>query len=118
MALLDFIEGLPAASRYQAAIANDEEVAQMILDMEEENGGASEWSPPLSEYDLNNTLLSLIVDSLASLQATIVAVNGGKPSKPEPLPRPKTAVDRLREKRSQERQQVIVDIFAPHVKER
>lgn len=40
--------------------------------------------------------LTDIHDRLSELIAAVIAAAGGKPPKPTPLPRPRTAVDRLR----------------------
>lgn len=111
--LLDLIDNLPQASRLSRAMMNDPEVAEQILAMAEAEG-ENEWNPPLSEYDLKAQYLAQIVDGLSSLQSTLVAVNGGKPERPRPIPRPKTQIDVIRERRSQERQNDIIALFAPH----
>jgi hypothetical protein len=53
-----------------------------------------DWSPQLE-------LLTLIADRQADLVQAIIAVNGGKPPKIKPLPRPKTATDKARDPRLQ-----------------
>lgn len=112
--LLDLIDSLPGASRLTAALLLDKELAEQILkDEEEKTEKEDEWSPNLSEYTLTNHLMIQLIDHIASLEATLIAVNGGKPQAPRPVARPKTAVEELREARSREMQHSIIALFAP-----
>lgn len=89
-ALLDFIDGLPGASRLNEAMANDHELAA-ILALEPDP--TEPWAPRASEYGLTEMILSQIVDGIKALQHTSIAVAGGKPGEMKPFPGPRTAVD-------------------------
>lgn len=92
--LIDFIDMLPAASRLNEAIAMDPEMAALMIDLPAPD---EPWSPRVSENTLVTTILMDISDGIKTLQQTSIAVAGGKPAKVKPFPRPRTAVDRLRE---------------------
>lgn len=93
---------------------DDPEVAEQILSQEDEQP-KDDWHPSLAEYGLTEQLLTQIVDGIHSLQAVVVGASGGKPERPKPFPRPRTQVDVIRERRSQETQAEIISLFAPHV---
>lgn len=92
---------------------DDPEVAEQILAQEDEQQ-KDDWHPSLAEYGLTEQLLTQIVDGLHVLQAAVVGAAGGKPERPKPFPRPRTQVDVIRERRSQETQAEIIALFAPH----
>lgn len=52
--------------------------------------------PPLSEWSPEVEVLAVVADRLAEVANTIIGVNGGKPSRVQPMPRPVTAIDRAR----------------------
>lgn len=111
MTLLDLIDGLPTASRLTRAMMDDPEVAEQILDAEDPS---AEWSPPLSEFGLAESYLAAISEKIDGLTAAVIAAAGGKPEKPAPAPRPRTALDVARERRSQQAQREVIALFAPH----
>lgn len=52
--------------------------------------------PPVSEFTPEVELLAAIVDRLGGVIAAVIGVNGGKPPKTRPWPRPVTAMDRAK----------------------
>lgn len=92
---------------------DDPEVAEQILAQESEQPD-EDWHPSLAEYGLTEQLLTQIVDGLQALQSAVIGAAGGKPERPKPFPRPRTQVDVIRERRSQETQAEIISLFAPH----
>ncbi|MFF5793677.1 hypothetical protein ACFY5D_16650 [Paeniglutamicibacter sp. NPDC012692] len=108
--LLALIDGLPAHSRYMEAYLNDEEIATAILDSGQSEA-SGDYHPPLSSWTPELAMLTEIKDTLAASIATQVGVAGGKAKNPKPSPRPVTAIDRIKEQRSREAQQQIVDLF-------
>jgi hypothetical protein len=93
VALLEFIDGLPGASRLNEAIANDQELAAILA---QEPEPTESWTPRVSEYGLTEMILSQIADGIKALQQTSIAVAGGKPGEMKPFPSPRTAVDLFR----------------------
>jgi len=90
-ALLELIEQLPPASRFQEAVHNDPEQARFIAMAREfgpdgdEDDEREPWAPPMSQYDLVAMLLREIAQNTA-------AAAGAK--KPNYIPTPRTEVDR------------------------
>lgn len=96
-ALLELIDQLPSASRFNEAVAQDEESAEYLLSLPESEGGPN-WSPRVAEFDLTNTLMVSLINEVKMLSQTVIASGGGKPKKIKPYPVPRTAIDRARER--------------------
>lgn len=100
--LLALINQLPPASRYTAAVSNDEEhVALLIEAMErqpksdapEESGvSLTGWTPEVEK-------LAEISDLLSQALSVQIAAAGGKPKPMKPSARPITAFAKVRERR-------------------
>ena len=93
--LLNLIENLPAASKYQEAISKDEEYLRAVV---QANGGQlpkSKSAPPLSEWTLPVSYLAILIDEIRALKAITIKVNSDpkKTSSPrvEQMERPATA---------------------------
>lgn len=99
------IDHLPRNSALVEAQANDEEAAKAMLDAPPPESEPvvrwSDWSP---EVDL----LARIEDRLQDQTRAIIAVNGGKPGRFHPAPRPSSALQRLQaqDRRAQHRKLV------------
>lgn len=75
----------------------DEEMAEQVAKMPppKDNGVRMRyWSPELE-------MLALVIDRQGEIIKAIIAAQGGKPPKIPPMPRPKTAMDDLRDPRKQ-----------------
>lgn len=107
---LQLIDELPDRARINTARLEDDELwADIELPQAKENP-----SPPLSEWGMSEELLAAISDRIDSLIATIHSIAGGKSTRrPKPVPRPETALGRVRQKRSRQGQQEIINIFTP-----
>ncbi len=91
------------------------DLAEHLVRLEEANeaqqaGATSEDADPVMRssagYDLNAHLLLTIADLLQNLNTTLIAVNlppGKTPPRPEPMPRPVSAVDVIHSRRERER---------------
>lgn len=111
--LLVLIDWLPRHSAFMQAISDDEEFAELVLTESEKRDKFDRTKQPdrrpkISEWDLNAEKLTDIVDRLGELMQATVAAAGGKPPKVRPQPRPKTAIDKLREKRRYEHHRKVV----------
>jgi hypothetical protein len=95
--MLRLIHQLPQASRFNAAVANDPEHVQAIIDATEDQH--TPYHPPLSEWTADSELLATIADLLQNLIGVQVARAGGKPPKIQPMPRPRTEFDAARERK-------------------
>lgn len=109
--LLNFIGRLPSYSAYSEALAQDEELAALMLDQPppEDSGGErwSEWSPIRGD-------LAVIADRLGELIRINVSAAGGKPPKVRPMPRPQAAIVRERNRRRMSKHRELTAILLPH----
>lgn len=99
--LLTLIDWLPRNSAYIEAISEDEEIAEQFL-KRPENKRARGAAPRVSEWSPEVERLTDIVDRLGEVVVAVVASQGGKPPRIRPTPRPRTAIDRLRERKRYE----------------
>jgi len=99
VALLDYIDMLPAASRLNEALANDPETAEHIASLPKSE---DEWAPRLSEFDLTAHLLREVIHELKALKQVSISAAGGKPGTEKPIPGPRTAIDKAIAKRERE----------------
>lgn len=76
------------------AVANDEEIAASMPP-------PKLGPPPLHEWDPVVELLTLLADEVRQLTALTMAANSktGKVKPPKPLPRPRTAYDRVKSRK-------------------
>jgi len=96
VALLELIDNLPTACRLNEAIANDPEAAKHLaeLRLSRQDDDSDPWSPRISEFDLNITMLREILHAIKGLRQVSIAVAGGKPGDEKPFPAPYTEIDR------------------------
>lgn len=97
--LLDIIDRLPSHSWYSAAVAEDEEHAQMLaesLAARPHSGAAEDKGPPLTTWTPEVAVLTSILDAVNRVQyATIAAQHGKKAGEPPKASRrPQTALER------------------------
>lgn len=81
------------SSAYREAMVNDPEVAEALARAPKPTARPR---PQLREFTPEVALMTAMVDRLTEVATGVVALGGAKPGKPEQLPRPETAVDRLR----------------------
>lgn len=104
--LIAYIDLLPSASHTRQAMAQDEEHVEAVL--EALDGRQPEQAPPLAEYGPEVARLDRIADLLKVIPQAIVASNGGKPHDVKPEPRPRTAFERVAERRRSAKHQQTV----------
>lgn len=93
------IHRLPAHGHFKASLLDSEEDAAVLLERGEPTTfGMRDWT-----YE--RELLSALVDSVRSLHSSFVAANtkGGKGFEVKPLPRPVTAIDRIKKRQRWQR---------------
>lgn len=108
VALLEFIDMLPAACRLNEAIANDPEYAKHLASLPESE---EKWSPRVSDFDLNAILLRDVLNTLGVISQQLVQVNGGSPKQPKPFPAPFTEIDRAKAAAEREFAEDLVGMF-------
>lgn len=106
--LADLIHQLPQASRTWGAVMNDPELAAQIVAAQSRDGhldpdadvddfgadvdSSPGWHPPYEEYDLHAKQMGDLINAVAGLNQSVVAMAGGKPRHPELYPTPVTAL--------------------------
>lgn len=101
----EFLERLPSWGHYKSALAMDEEWAEMILSASDAGEDVAPAADPDQISPLHYTpeigYLALIADRLLAVRSAIFAAQSenGHEQPIEHLPRPKTAMDRARERR-------------------
>lgn len=98
VALLEYLDGLPTASRLNEAIMNDPATAAYLAEISmQDEGEKTPYAPRVAEWDIHATLLREAVDGIKGLRATLIGVNGGKPGTIQPFPSPRTAIEAAKE---------------------
>lgn len=98
--LLVILDHLPRASRFRQAAADDDEWAEGALAEEQVGRVAEPPTLPLSEFTREVELLSVVAELLQSVNANIrVLAHDKNPPRVQPMPRPRTALDRARDRR-------------------
>jgi hypothetical protein len=107
--LLNLVDGLRRTSHVHDAMVQDEELAEMYLDQErKDNAQARKATRRMTEFSAEVELLSYVVDRLGELISATAAGNGAKPRRVTPMPRPDTAMARVRERRSRQKHSFTV----------
>lgn len=89
--LVELIDMLPAASRFNEAIANDPEMARELARLPKPEG---EWSPRVSEFGLQEQMFQMMISQLIQIKQSILASAGEKPTPEKSFPSPVTEIDR------------------------
>ncbi|WP_155291655.1 hypothetical protein [Rhodococcoides fascians] len=97
---------LPRGSHYKTALQLDRDIAEEIAKLPESN----EPPTPL-EYNLEAYLLLAVIDQLRSLQGAVIASAGADPPSFEPMTRPWTALDSVKDEQHRARIQNLFDKF-------
>jgi hypothetical protein len=93
--LLELIDNLPTACRFNEAIADDPEMAAHLAELRlSATDDAEPWSPRISEFDLQAVMMQALISEIKALRQTLLSVNGNKPGEETPFPSPRTEIDR------------------------
>ena len=115
--LLDRILDLPDPySRFREAMSEDEEMAGMLLELEDSRHPDEEGEGPTLRYSqvgLREHLLMSIDMGIKAMRAEAPFVNGakGKPTYPEPWPLPVTALERIRKTQEKDQADALASAF-------
>ncbi len=105
------IDHLPRASAYMQAMVEDEELAEQIADEPDSKTLPTrqmrDWTPVVE-------LLSVIADRIAENTQVVAATAGAKPHRIEPMPRPGSALERVREHKRRTHHRKVVAMVLPH----
>lgn len=105
--LLNLLDGLRRTSHVAEALAMDEDLAEMYLEQERRRQGKPASTRRYSEFTVEAELLSHAVDRLGELILAHAGGRGGR-RRIEPMPRPETALHRVRQRRARSQHQYTV----------
>jgi hypothetical protein len=109
--LLNIIDHLPRDSAYVEALTDDEELAERMLARPEQPAVKS--LRRMSEFSAEVEVLSVIADRIAEQTQVIAATKGAKPHKVKPMPRPRTAMEKVRKRRRETAHRSLVSRLLP-----
>lgn len=109
-AALDFIDGLPQSSRFSAAVADDDDFAALFGDVDD---AAKPGPPRMTEWSPEVAALVALIDRVEELIGVQVARAGKRPPARPPYPRPVTAMERVKKRRSAQRHRDLVARVLP-----
>ena len=98
--LIDTIDRLPGHSHYSAAMANDEEYAQIVADAhaarKRDGNEPKDPGPALTTWSPEVAALTQVLDAVNQVRYAVVAVQAGKKAgePPKPARRPQTALEK------------------------
>lgn len=101
------MDGLPAHSRYVAALLDDEAEAERIAALDDPD---DHQRVGLAGYDPHRALLAALIDAVNMNTVATIAAAGAEPPKFEPLPRPETGLDRARARLRAQARQALADL--------
>lgn len=96
--LSNLIRQLPSWSLTTEAMANDDDLADMMADQPQTVAG-----PRVSEYTPEVARLDLLLDRVSELIGVSIQVAGGKAPRLRPAKRPETAFSRAQKRRTNQR---------------
>lgn len=100
--LLNFLDGLRRTSHVHEVMTLDEDLAEIYLEQQRRNPtGQGKTKRRMSEYTVEAELLSYAVDRLGELIVAQAVGRGGRRHKVEPMPRPDSAIQRMKTRRAQ-----------------
>lgn len=94
--LLDLLDHLPSHSWFQATVSMDPEHAKMVakaMASRKDSGESENKGPHLTAWTPETAMLAKVIDAIKGVSYTVAAVQGAKPSMPDPEPRPKTPIE-------------------------
>lgn len=109
--VLNVVDHLPRNSAFVQAMTDDEEWAAQVLD-----GPQPEKKPPavrMADWSPEMEMLTNLLDAVRELTRVAAMAGGSKPKKTPPAPRPRTALDRLRERRREAKHRRVVAAVLP-----
>lgn len=115
--LLWHIDHLPRNSLYREAIAADPEVAMESLRQRElasPDAKAQEPRPHVSEFDITADLLTVLVNEMRILRASVIAIAGGGNHKVEPMRGPKYAIEDVETQFREQQHRELAAKLVPH----
>ncbi|MEY8577209.1 hypothetical protein AALI21_02735 [Corynebacteriaceae bacterium 6-324] len=101
--LQELIDELPRGSHYRAAIADDDEIAELVFELNPKQ----QTTPPLEGWTSEIEALTAINNTLLQL------LYRGSDARPPLFPAPETALDRIKKRRSDATNSQILSQLLP-----
>ncbi len=104
---------MPHGSQYRSALATDRELAEQLLAAEDESSDSADDSagPRPEGYTIDSYLLLSVIDALQGVQAAVIAAAGGEPPRIQPMPRPVSALESVRDEQRDRSMRQLIDQF-------
>lgn len=112
--MLNVIDRLPRSSAYAEALAEDEALAEQILEREEQGNAPPAPRRRVSDWTPTVEILTTIQDRMAELIQVVAMLGGAKPRQVPWAPRPRTAVQRVRRRQQIRKHEALVARVLPH----
>jgi hypothetical protein len=108
--LLNLLDGLRRTSHVYESLTQDDELAEIWLEQERRAGTESsrKGHRRMTEFSVEAELLSYTVDRLGELIQAQATGKGARRRKVEPMPRPETAMQRVRDRRTRRKHDFVV----------
>jgi hypothetical protein len=92
------------------AVSLDEEHTEMLIKASEgKDHKAQPYAPPMATWSAEASMIATLTDEVRALRYITLAVNSKqKPSPPVPVARPRTAMDKVRQRAREERHRSLV----------
>ncbi|MFJ4653852.1 hypothetical protein ACIP5Y_21505 [Nocardia sp. NPDC088792] len=91
----------------------DPQIAERMLADEETDPLAAPADPTPEEYTTDTHVLLAIADGIGYLRSAVIAAAGVDPPRVEPMPRPVTALDEIREAKRRTAIDKLIEDFTP-----
>ena len=106
---------LPQHSNTKAALANDDEYARLVLDgrTDQDLQRSGQSMATLSEFTPEVAALFTVIDRLGDVCNGLVGLGGKKPRPNRPVPRPKSAIERVAAENRRKAHQSLVNRVLP-----
>lgn len=109
--LLNVIDRLPRHSAYFEALCDDEEMAEHLARQPEPKD--TKPRRRMSEWNATVELLTAVLNRLGELTQAVAALGGAKPRKVPSAPYPVTAIERIRNRKRQDKHRSLVARVLP-----
>ncbi len=108
--MLNLIDHLPRNTAYHEALVNDEDLAERLLDRPDVDRPATRQ---MRDFSVEVEVLSVLTDRIGELIQAVAATKGAKPKPLRAMPRPATALQRLRARKRMRKHDSVVARMLP-----
>jgi len=113
--LLWNVDHLPRNSFYHQAMATDEELAlKMLEEMPADDDQPFDPRPAVAEFGLAEDLMTMLVNEVRALKATVASIASGSNAKVDFLKGPKYAIEAMRHEARAKQHRDLAARLVPH----